>query len=225
MKLLAIDTSSNACSVALSDGDDLLENHVVEPRAHSNILMPMISQLLGDGGLALQDLDAIGLGNGPGSFIGMRIGASVVQGLCHGAGLNLIPVSSLAAVAAEAFEKNAAERVIVVQDARMHEVYLGSFAKGASGLPEAEGPEQIVAVGELPLPADAYSAAGAAWERYPELLPANGGKVRQVLPIEHPRAAFLLRLGAGSVDEAMRPESLAPAYLRTKVAEKPAERG
>ena len=103
MKLLAIDTSSHACSVALRIGDAVTEDHTVEPREHTRILVPMISALLEEGGIAAADLDAIVLGNGPGSFIGMRIGASVAQGLCHGAGIKLIPVSSLAAVAAEVF--------------------------------------------------------------------------------------------------------------------------
>ena len=76
MKLLAIDTSSDACSVAVQVGEDILEKHVIEPREHTKILVPMIEQLLQDAGVAMSGLDAVILGNGPGSFIGMRIGAS-----------------------------------------------------------------------------------------------------------------------------------------------------
>ena len=103
MKLLAIETSSLACSVALQVDEDIQERHVVEAKAHTRILLPMINTLLGDAGLIVSDLDALVLGNGPGSFIGMRIGASVAQGLAFAAGLNIIPISSLAAVAAEVF--------------------------------------------------------------------------------------------------------------------------
>ena len=85
--LLAIDTSSNACSVALQSGDDIAEKHVVEARAHTKILLPMITDLFQETGIMAAELDAVVLGNGPGSFIGMRIGASVAQGIAYGAGL------------------------------------------------------------------------------------------------------------------------------------------
>ena len=94
MRLLAIETSSEACSVALQDGEVIREQHRIEPREHTRILLPMIRQLLDESGLVAKDLDAVVLGNGPGSFIGMRISASVAQGLCFGAGLPLVPVSS-----------------------------------------------------------------------------------------------------------------------------------
>jgi tRNA threonylcarbamoyladenosine biosynthesis protein TsaB len=98
MKLLAIDTSSDACSVAVQAGDEVLETHVVEPREHTKILIPMIEELLQQADVVSSELDAVVLGNGPGSFIGMRIGASVAQGICYGAGLQIVPVSSLAAI-------------------------------------------------------------------------------------------------------------------------------
>ncbi len=101
MNLLAIDTSSDACSVALQSGDEINEQFVVQPKEHTNILIPMIKDLLYDAGVDMQELDAIVLGNGPGSFIGMRIAASVAQGLAFASGLKIVPVSSMAAVAAE----------------------------------------------------------------------------------------------------------------------------
>ena len=91
MKLLAIDTSSVACTVAVSNGDAVIERHVEQPREHTRLLMPMIREVLAESEVALTDLDAIVLGNGPGSFIGMRIAASVSQGLAHGAGLMARP--------------------------------------------------------------------------------------------------------------------------------------
>ena len=91
MKLLALDTSSVACSVALQIGDDVVERHEEQPREHTRLLMPMIESLLADAGVVLSDLDAIVLGNGPGSFIGMRIAASVAQGLAFGAALANCP--------------------------------------------------------------------------------------------------------------------------------------
>lgn len=226
MRLLAIDTSSNACSVALQLGDDILEDHVDREREHTRILVPMIEKLLGSGNVALGDLDAIVLGNGPGSFIGMRIGASVAQGLCYGAGLGLVPVSSLAAVAAEAITEHGADRVLVAQDARMHEVYVGRFHRDEDGLPEINGGEEICRIGEIAEPGDPgakYFAAGAAWKKFPELMAANQQRIIDVLGIAVPRARHLLGRGASLFREngPIAPESLVPAYIRVKVAQRP----
>ena len=209
MNLLAIDTSSNACSVALQCGGEITEKHVVEPREHTRLLMPMITEILGD--RAPQELDAIVLGNGPGSFIGMRIGASVAQGLAH--------VSSLAAIAAEVLDSTGEEGVLVAQDARMSEVYLGVYRRMGAGKVICIGDETIESVGPLPVTADGWLAAGSAWERYPELLAANRMKISAVTGVHYPRAGFLLRLA--DAGNGVPPEQLMPAYLRSKVAEKP----
>jgi len=221
MNLLAIDTSSPACSVALRNGRRLLEDHVVEPRAHTRILMPMIDRLLQQAGLSVGDLDAIVLGNGPGSFIGMRIGASVAQGLCYAAQLKIVPVSSLAALAAEVIAEHDAERVIVAQDARMQEIYVGRYRRADDHV-EPEAPEVILPVGPLPASGrGVVTAAGEAWHRYPELLSANRGVAGHVIDLQYPRARYVLELGARRLDSAVDPGLLRPAYLRTKVAEQP----
>jgi tRNA threonylcarbamoyladenosine biosynthesis protein TsaB len=223
MKLLAVDTSSNACSVALQTPDGITDRHVVEPRVHTKVLMPMISEVLADGSLSLRDLDAIVLGNGPGSFIGMRIGASVVQGLCYAANIQVIPVSSLAAIAAEAFADYDCDRLIVAQDARMKEIYLGRFERSDSGLPVAIGAEKIVPVGRLTISAAETAVAGAAWEKYPALLATNAEQFTSLLPVFVPRARHLLALGVASADAggSVAPDKVSPAYLRKKVAEIP----
>jgi tRNA threonylcarbamoyladenosine biosynthesis protein TsaB len=223
MMLLAVDTSSNACSVALQTPHGITERHVVEPRAHTKILIPMITELLSEGAVALSDLDAIVLGNGPGSFIGMRIGASVVQGLCFGAALPVVPVSSLAAIAAEAFAEHDCNRLVVAQDARMNEVYMGRFERGDAALPVPLEAERIVAVGELSTGGEDMAAAGAAWDRYPELRSANSRNIGSFLEICVPRARYLLALGAASFDagRTVAAEEVSPAYLRQKIAEVP----
>ena len=103
----------------------------------------MIRSVLDNAGLKVSDLDALVLGNGPGSFIGMRIGASVTQGLAFAAGLNIVPVSSLAAIAAEVFGSHSATHVAVAQDARVKQVYLGCFVRDDDGLPKALCDERI----------------------------------------------------------------------------------
>lgn len=227
MRLLAIDTSSVACSVALHLGTSVSERHEERAREHTRILMPMIREVLMEGDVELADLDAIVLGNGPGSFIGMRIAASVAQGLAHGAGLNIVPVSSMAAVAAQAFAETDANSVIVAQDAHMNEVYLCAYCRGDANTPDPVFPERLhgqVPIAELES-ADARGrlAAGFGWQRYPAFAAANEGLIESHSEILHPRARYLLPLGAIAlqVGEIVEPRDIVPAYLRHKVAENP----
>ncbi len=230
MKLLALDTSSVSCSVAVTREDTIFERYEEQPREHTRLLVPMIQALLNESEVALSELDAIVLGNGPGSFIGMRIAASVAQGLAYGSGLKIVPVSSLAAVAAEVFADGDAAEVVVTQDAHMSEVYLGIFARGPDGLPVASISERLQAqeaIAELDKAADGRRyAAGAGWQRYPELLANNTDRLDTVTDKLHPRARYLLGLGAQSLEtgSSIGPAEVMPAYLRQKVAEKPAPR-
>lgn len=227
MKLLALDTSSIACSVAVACGDTTIEKHEEKPREHTRILVPMIRSALVDANVRLEELDAIVLGNGPGSFIGMRIAASVAQGIAHGAKLGIVPVSSLAAVAAEIFSTSTAERVAVAQDAHMSEVYLGLYTAGADRLPVEICPERIHGKGAIAELADSKGnstiAAGAGWQRYPELLEANRVLLATESHCMYPRARNLLAIGRSYLRgrQAQSAAALAPAYLRHKVAEVP----
>jgi tRNA threonylcarbamoyladenosine biosynthesis protein TsaB len=229
MKLLALDTSSLSCSVALQSDATITERHEVIAREHTKLLTPMIRSILDEGRMQLKDLDAIVLGIGPGSFIGMRIAASVAQGLAHGAGLRIVPVSSLAAVAAEVFAVSDADEAIIAQDARMSEIYLGAYRRDGEDLPELMFAERLH--GHLPIEeldgtdATGRLAAGFGWQRYPELTAINAGLCGGVSDICHPRARFLLALGARGLKRGLDvdPAEVVPAYLRHKVAEKPAE--
>jgi tRNA threonylcarbamoyladenosine biosynthesis protein TsaB len=227
VKLLALDTSSVACSVALQIDDDVVERHEEQPREHTRLLMPMIESLLADAGASLSDLDAIVLGNGPGSFIGMRIAASVAQGLAFGASLQIVPVSSMAAVAARVIAEHDAGEVIVSQDAHMQEVYLGIYRPDRDGNPDAISSERLhglSAIAELDTsPNPSRFGAGYGWQRYPELLVANRDRVTNVVDILHPHASDLLGLATIALEKggAIEPQDISPAYLRQKVAEKP----
>lgn len=223
MKLLAIETSTTACSVALSAGDAISDRHVVEPRAHTGILLPMIRELLDHAALDVGSLDAVVLGNGPGSFIGMRIGASVAQGLCYGAGIDIVPVSSLAAVAAEAMVDGDTGAVLVAQDARMGEVYIGAYHRGDDGLPALAISEKILPADNLASIPGAFVAAGDAWYTIDALADHRGGNIIGKSAVRYPAARHLLALGRRThlAGGSCRPQDLVPTYLRTRVAEKP----
>lgn len=226
MNLLALDTSSVACTVALKIDEDITASHEEQPREHTRLLLPMIRRLLDDAGVALQNIDAIVLGNGPGSFIGMRIAASVAQGLAFASGLKIIPVSSLAAIAAEVFADQDVVEAVVAQDAHMQEVYLGLYRRGRSGLPEAISAERLQrqdSIGELRCDASGPRvAAGFGWQRYPELLQQNRDQIDAVTDFLYPKARYLLTLAAARHNDlkGLNPQDVAPAYLRQKVAEK-----
>lgn len=227
MNLLALDTSSDACSVALRLGEDVSGKHVDQQKEHTKILVPMIRELMNDAGVELVDLDALVLGNGPGSFIGMRIAASVAQGLAFAAGLRIVPVSSMAAIAAEVMDKHAAARVVVAQDARMHEVYLGIYRNDGTGLPVAVADEVLQPIATIDGLAEAHTsdlyAAGAAWQKYPELVELNRAAISELVDVQYPNARHLLGLGERGWQggDSIEPENLAPAYIRKKVAEIP----
>jgi tRNA threonylcarbamoyladenosine biosynthesis protein TsaB len=229
VKLLALDTSSIACSVALQLDDVVTERHEEQPREHTRLLIPMIRSLLEESSIELAELDAIVLGNGPGSFIGMRIAASVAQGLAYGSGLNIVPVSSLAAVAAQVFAEHDAAEVVVTQDAHMGEVYLGIFEADASGLPIAKIPERLQgqeAIVELTVAAQGQRcSAGFGWERYPLILEKNRNRIDRLTDVVYPRARYLLALGEAKnrAARSIPPEDILPAYLRQKVADRPDE--
>lgn len=228
MKLLALDTSSVACSVALQVMDEVTELHEEQPREHTRLLVPMIRALLDAAELATSELDAIVLGNGPGSFIGMRIAASVAQGLAFGSGLRIVTVSSLAAIAAQVFEEYRHQEAVVAQDAHMNQVYLGIFGRNESGLPVARIDERLHEQGLIEelegVASDTRVAAGFGWQRYPALLAANRDLLGETADILHPRARYLLPSGADAVrnGRTIDPKELVPAYLRHKVARPPA---
>jgi len=222
VKRLALDTSSLACTVAVRIGDQLVERHEEKPREHTRLLMPMIREVLDEVGVGLADLDGIVLGNGPGSFIGMRIAASVAQGLAFGANLKIIPVSSLAAVAAQVLDESNTQLVAVAQDAHMNEVYLGLFSRGPGQLPQPVNDERLQgksAIEELSAAGSRYTIAGQGWRRYPELLAANKIWIGAQSDVLFPRATRLLALSEFST--AIDPIDIQPAYLRQKVAESP----
>lgn len=159
MKLLALDTSTEACSVALQyDGHQLMLDEVC-PQQHSKRILPMVQQLLAESGLGLNQLDGIVFGRGPGSFTGVRIGVGVTQGLAFGADLPVFGVSTLQAMAQAAVRLHQASQVIAAIDARMAEVYLALYQQDADGLMQPVCDELARKPAELP----PLTLAGDIW--------------------------------------------------------------
>ncbi len=155
MKLLAIDCSTAACSVALSLNGETTECLELAAREHTQKLLPMVSEILSDSGVSLQHLDGISFGRGPGSFTGLRICLGAVQGLAFGADLPVIPISSLAALAQTAIDKHAVtsdSRVLSTLDARMDEIYWGMYCT-QDGLVESVSTEYLTSPEDLNIPA------------------------------------------------------------------------
>ena len=218
--LLAVDTSSDACSVALSVGEHVFERHEVAPRAHTRLVLPMVRSLLEEAGMELADIDAFVMGRGPGAFTGVRIAVGVVQGLAFSVARPVVPVSSLAMMAQGVIEADAdVSHVAVAFDARMGEVYWGTYVRGDDDTAVVKGDEAVLAPDAVALPeAGPWLGAGSGFAVYPEALTQRLGFAR-TLPDLMPRAVHALALGrrAWLNDEAVEAADAQPVYLRDRV--------
>ncbi|HKQ30940.1 MAG TPA: tRNA (adenosine(37)-N6)-threonylcarbamoyltransferase complex dimerization subunit type 1 TsaB [Burkholderiales bacterium] len=224
MKLLALDTSTEACSVALMLDQDIVERFELEQR-HGERLLTMVEELLKQSDIALSQLDAIAFGRGPGSFTSLRIGAGVVQGLAFGADLPVVPVSSLAALA----QGIDAPKVLAAFDARMRQVYYGAFVRGSDGLVMSAGAEVVVNPAELPLPdGTSWTGAGSGWDAYHESMRERLGTAvdRWLLKTyPHAREVAVLACSAFSRGLTVPADEAIPVYIRDDVAMKSSKRG
>lgn len=230
MKILALDTASGLCSVALSIDGEVATRELLTARDHARELLPMVRALLAEADLALGSLDALAFGRGPGSFTGLRIAASVAQGLAFGAGLPVLPVSDLRALALQAL-RDAPEGVVptgvlACLDARMQEVYAAFHPVPQGGLP-GDARERVVA--PVVLVADLLESAadrrgwlgiGKGFGAYAEAFEPLGIPRAQWMPEAEPRAREIVQLGAAdfAAGLARPPEEAVPVYLRDQVA-------
>jgi tRNA threonylcarbamoyladenosine biosynthesis protein TsaB len=224
MKLLALETATDACSAALWIDGAILGRYRLAPREHARIILPMCEELLLEAGIELADLGGIGVGCGPGSFTGVRIACSAAQGLAYSLGLPVAPVSTLAALAQGVMEEKGADRVLAALDARMGEVYLGIFERDPDGCARAVDDEQLAKPETLRLPFEGqWHGAGDAWKRYGDDLRARLDSV--LMSVEEnrlPDARHVARLAAAMFRQgkAVPAEQALPVYLRERVAEK-----
>lgn len=222
VKLLGIEASTEACSVAVCRGGEMWEQHIVAPREHTQRLLAMAQMLLGAAELGLADLDGIAFGRGPGAFTGVRIAASIVQGLAFGAQLPVIAVSSLAALAYGASDTQASCGVLAAIDARMGEIYWAGFERRGSEL-AAVIDERVGLARDVPLPHEGtWVGVGTGWGAYADALSVRCGPwLRRVDSAALPRASDVLRLAAPMLarGEALAPEMAIPVYLRDDVVQ------
>lgn len=223
MRLLAIETSTDACSATLYLDGETRSRFELAPRRHAALILPMVDELLGEAGLGLGGLEAIAFGRGPGAFTGLRIAAGVAQGLAFAAGLPVVPVSTLAALAQQLMPER--ERVIAALDARMGEVYWGAYECDDSGHARLLGAECVRPPQQVPAPPGAdWYGAGSGWGSYDELLSARlGASLAGREARLWPRAEEVARLGARDYARggAVPAERAEPVYLRDRVAEVP----
>ena len=217
VKILAIDCSTEMCSVALWIDGGVEQRLELAGQRHSDRLLPMVASLLEPAGVGLDQLDAIAVATGPGTFTGLRIAVSVAQGLAFGAGLPVIAVGTLDALALGA----QASRVVACIDARMDQVYFGAF-EIVDGLPEALIPVAVATPGQLPpLPAGGdWIGAGNGFERFaPRLAEAWPGLLRR-LPEAVPEARHVAAIAACRMarGEMSAPDLVLPLYVRDRVA-------
>ena len=170
MKILAIDTTSQTCSVCLFDDGEYSEQSTFGPRQHAQRILPQIKALLSEAKTNLSDLDAIAFNRGPGSFTGLRLSASVSQALAFATNKPVIAISSLQALAEQARRLHGYEQVLAAIDARMQQVYYGFYSYHDSTW-HLQGEELVINPADIPRPAKAiYHAIGTGWREYPEQL-------------------------------------------------------
>ncbi|HJS21080.1 MAG TPA: tRNA (adenosine(37)-N6)-threonylcarbamoyltransferase complex dimerization subunit type 1 TsaB [Steroidobacteraceae bacterium] len=224
MKILALDTATEACSVALLLGDTILARYEEPKRGHAELILPMVDAVLAEGGIELRALDCLAVGRGPGAFTGVRIAVSVAQGLAFGVERPIVPVSDLAALAQRAVHTHGAQRVLACLDARLGEVYWAAFEKRPEGLVVAITEERVGAPASVTVPAgNDWFAVGTGWAAYPDLTAqlsrigaAPIGIDGKLLPRAHEIAQLAARDFKAGL--AVPPEQALPIYVRDSVA-------
>jgi tRNA threonylcarbamoyladenosine biosynthesis protein TsaB len=242
VKLLALETATECCSVALWVEGEVRWGAARAERGHGEHVLRMIDELLAEGAMTLRQLDAIAFGAGPGAFTGVRLAASITQGLAFSSDLPVLPVSTLRASAQQALWPPAgaardadappgtAAGVLICQDARMGEVYWALFRRGsavavADGVEAVGRPAAVLAALRDYLPDQPLCGAGSGFAAYGELAAGLQGRLRPLLPGLEPHAREIALLAAqAGLATALPAAEAQPVYLRNDVAAIPGTR-
>ncbi len=219
MNILIIDTATEACSVALEVNEHVFNRFEVCPQQHSQRILPMIDEVLKEAKVTLQDLDYLAFGRGPGSFTGVRIATGVLQGLALGTGHKVVGISTLAAMAQQAYAQNQSEQVSAAIDARMSEVYFGQY-QIKQNVMTLVGEEQVLPPEHGAMLLNSRSemtGVGTGWLAYPEL--NAKAKIEVLTDVLYPNALYMLPLAKALIasGHAVDVDDIQPVYLRDKV--------
>jgi tRNA threonylcarbamoyladenosine biosynthesis protein TsaB len=240
--ILAIDASTEACSVALISSEQVIHEFCLAPRKHAELLLPMVDKILSRAGVKLTELDAIACSLGPGAFTGLRIAIATAQGLSYAANVPCIGVSSLETLACQAFSElrgsqaKHVDYVLTSIDARMKEVYFATYKQGRNGLPELIGEEQVIAPLQIVLTKEITQQFGTLDETSNTFAMVKVGNGFQEYefpslfdsiqttpqPILYPDARHMLPIAQQKLyaKQLTKPELLQPVYIRNNVAKK-----
>jgi len=238
LTILAIDTSTQWCSVALVNAQggrdssqppfSLVRHENLGPESSQHAL-DWVEALLGEANIFFKDLEAIAVGIGPGAFTGIRIGVGIGQGMALGGDLPCLPIVCLDAIALEGIDSlklQSGDRLVVAVDARMSEVYWAEYQVLANGLPERLGDIHLSAPECVALPEQAFCLVGNAVTAYPEKMQAHAAKAQKTDADAVPHARSIARLGFDALEKGLQvsAQDLQPIYIRDKVAQTIAER-
>jgi len=221
--ILGIETATDACSVAIITPTQTCNLFVIEPQAHAKLLLGMVDQICTQAGVTLKDIDAFAFGSGPGSFTGVRIAASVVQGLAFGVSKPVIAVSSLQALAQQEFNVHGSELVAALLDARMQEIYYGSYKANANGLMMPLSEDMLKKPEEFTIDIAAPCVAvGTGVAAYGEIIKHRNPNLVIDASILHPRAQEIVQLAEEEFKRGvvLQPSEAIPTYIRDDVAKK-----
>ncbi|MEI6895665.1 MAG: tRNA (adenosine(37)-N6)-threonylcarbamoyltransferase complex dimerization subunit type 1 TsaB [Colwellia sp.] len=232
MNYLALDASTEACSVALQANGKFFSRFELCPQSHSLHLLPMVDKVLHEANIKLSELDGLIFGQGPGSFTGVRIGVGVAQGLAFSANLPVVGVSSLQAMAQLAYNEQGEKRVIAAIDARMTEVYNGYFVLDDNNIMQALQAEAVTPPEQLaqhlsPVVTEPFYAVGTGWDAYSEKLseklaePLSALRINKGSPdILFPSAAAMLAIGKVKLaqGQGVSAEHAQPVYVRDTIS-------
>ena len=227
MKILAVDTATEACSAALYINGDIQERFEIAPKEHTRLILPMVDSLMAEAGLRPQQLDAIAFGCGPGSFTGVRIATGVMQGIAYGADLPVVAVSTLAAISQACLQKTIHDTIFTAVDARMNEIYWAVYQRDTEGYAQLLGQEKVQPASEVDALQQTGYGIGSGWQRYEQELTDRLGEQLIGFDADYlPHSVQIALLGAVGVQrgQTIPVEQAMPVYLRDKVAKTTAER-
>ncbi|MGP1928635.1 MAG: tRNA (adenosine(37)-N6)-threonylcarbamoyltransferase complex dimerization subunit type 1 TsaB [Arsenophonus sp. NC-WZS1-MAG3] len=220
--ILAIDTATEACSVAIWRDGKIFTQFAIAPREHTKKILPMIKQCLIDAHLDLKHIDVLAFGRGPGSFTGVRIAISIAQGLAFGANLLLIGISSLLTMAQGAYRQSGIEKVLVAIDARMGEIYSACYELKEDGFWQGEETESVLKPEQFLARINSLNGqwviAGTGWSAYPILRMTNLSLLESNIYLPDAQDMLSVALKEWQKGKTINVEEVKPVYLRNEVS-------